>query len=120
MGLLAYSPLSFGVLSGKYLGGARPRGARFTLWERNAPRYNAPYVQEALGLYVELAKEHGLVPAQMALAFVNSRAFVTSNIIGATTLEQLKEDISSIDVTLSPDVLEEIAKIYQEHPDPHA
>ena len=119
IGLLAYSPLSFGVLSGKYLDGARPSGARFTLWERNAPRYNAPYVQETIRFYVELAKKNGLDPAQMAIAFVASRPFVTSAIVGATSVEQLKNDIAAIDVKLSPEILKGIAEIYKTHPDPH-
>lgn len=118
--LLAYSPLSFGVLSGKYLGGAKPPGARFTLWERSSNRYNAPENQEAIRLYVELAKKHGLSPATMAIAFVNDRPFNTSTIIGATTMEQLREDIASADVVLSEDVLKGIADIYKTHPDPHA
>lgn len=117
--LLAYSPLSFGVLSGKYLGGARPEGARFTLWDRSSARYNAPQSQEAIRLYVELAKRHDMTPATMALAFVNDRPFVTSTIIGATSLEQLKEDIASVDVRLSDDVLKGIADVYKNHPDPH-
>lgn len=120
IGLLAYSPLSFGVLSGKYLGGTRPEGARFTLWDRSSARYNAPQSQEAIRLYAELAKANGMTAATMALSFVNDRPFVTSNIIGATTMEQLKEDIASVDVKLSDDVLKGIAQIYKEHPDPHA
>ena len=118
--LLAYSPLSMGSLTGKYLGGARPAGARFTMFERNASRYNPPEAQEAIGRYVDLAKRAGLDPATLALAFVNSRSFVTSNIIGATTMDQLKVDIASADTTLPPDVLAEIAKIYKAHPDPTA
>ncbi len=120
VGLLAYSPLNMGVLSGKYLDGAKPAGARFTLWERNAARYNPDQAQGAVRLYVELAQKHGLDPAQMALAFVNSRSFTTSTIIGATTMEQLKADIESAQITLSDDLLREIAAIYKTHPDPTA
>ncbi len=116
--LLAYSPLSMGVLSGKYLHGARPRGARFTLSERNGERYNHSGVQKAAEEYVELAKKHGLDPAQMALAFVNSRPFVAANIIGATSLAQLKSDIASIDLELSDEVLSGIEAIHQQFPDP--
>lgn len=120
VGLLPYSPLAMGVLSGKYLGGARPAGARFTMYERNGARYNPPHAQEAVQLYVDLAKSAGLDPAVMALAFVNARQFVTSNIIGATSLEQLRADIASADVTLPQDVLDGISKIYATHPDPTA
>ena len=120
IGLLPYSPLSMGVLTGKYLDGARPEGARFTLFQRNQARYNAPHLQAAVKKYVALAGEVGIEPAQLALAFVNSRAFVTSNIIGATSVQQLKIDIASTDIELSPDVMQKIAEIYREHPDPHA
>ncbi len=120
IGFLPYSPLAMGVLSGKYLDGAKPEGARFTVQQRNSSRYNPPHVQESVRKYVALAKANGLDPATMALAFVNSRQFVTSNIIGATKIEQLKVDIASADVELSKDILDEIAKIYTEHPDPTA
>ncbi|GIU47320.1 NADP(H)-dependent aldo-keto reductase [Shewanella algidipiscicola] len=103
--LLAYSPLAFGALSGKYLDGQWPEGARMTLFKRFA-RYNGtPLALEATQAYVELAREFNLSPAQMALAFVNSRKFVGSNIIGATNLEQLKENIDSLNVTLSEPLL---------------
>lgn len=117
VGLLAYSPLSFGVLSGKYLGGKKPAGARFTLWDRSSERYNPPQVQPGIAAYVELAQKHGLIPAQMAISFVNDRPFVTSNIIGATTMEQLKEDIATADMRLSGDVMTGIAEIYKVKPD---
>lgn len=120
VGLLAYSPLSMGVLTGKYLDGAKPAGARFTLFERNGARYNPPHAQEAVRLYVDLARRSGLDPATLALSFVNGRSFVTSNIIGATSVEQLKVDIASADVELSKDILDEIAAIYRSHPDPTA
>lgn len=103
--LLAYSPLAFGALSGKYLDGQWPEGARMTLFKRFA-RYNGTQLAlEATQAYVELAREFKLSPAQMALAFVNSRKFVGSNIIGATNLEQLKENIDSLNVTLSEPLL---------------
>ncbi len=117
VGLLAYSPLAFGWLTGKYEGGARPAGARITLYERFA-RYTKPAAVAATTAYVNLAREHGLSPAQMALAYVNSRPFTSSNIIGATTLEQLRENIGSVDVTLSEDVLKGIEAIHGEHPNP--
>jgi aryl-alcohol dehydrogenase-like predicted oxidoreductase len=115
--LLAYSPLAFGVLSGKYLNGARPRGARLTLWDRFA-RYNDPNAEKATAAYVALAREYGLDPARAALAYVNSRPFLTSNIIGATTLEQLRSNIASIDLELPPGVLEGIEVIHNNHPNP--
>ncbi len=116
-GLLAYSPLGFGVLSGKYLDGARPEGARITRWPEYA-RYTNERAVEATRRYVALAREHGLDPAQMALAYVNSRPFLTSTIIGATTMDQLKTDIASIDLELADTVLEGIEAIHQEIPNP--
>lgn len=118
--LLAYSPLSMGVLSGKYLGGAKPENARFTLFERSRARYNPPQAQAGIARYVDIAKKHGLDPAQMAIAFAASRPFAASAIIGATTMEQLKRNIDAGDVTLSPEVLEDIAQAYLEIPDPTA
>ncbi|MFM0492442.1 NADP(H)-dependent aldo-keto reductase [Paraburkholderia caledonica] len=117
IGLLAYSPLAFGWLSGKYEGGARPAGARISLFER-FQRYSKPQAIQATTRYVELAKRHRMSPAQLALAFVNSRPFVTSNLIGATSLDQLKENIASVDVKLSQDVLEEIDALHQLQPNP--
>jgi aryl-alcohol dehydrogenase-like predicted oxidoreductase len=116
-GLLAYSPLGFGVLSGKYLDEQKPDGARITLWPHYS-RYSSPQAVEATGGYVELAHKHGLDPAQMALAYVNSRAFLTSTIIGATTLPQLKYNIASIDVRLSEQVIKGIEDIHQQFPNP--
>ncbi|UYG08103.1 NADP(H)-dependent aldo-keto reductase [Halomonas sp. M4R1S46] len=117
VGLLAYSPLAFGKLSGKYLDGARPANARLTLFER-FQRYNTPLADEATRAYVELAREHGLDPAQMALAFVNSRRFLTSNIIGATTMDQLESDLASESLRLEDDVLDAIEAIHQRYPNP--
>jgi aryl-alcohol dehydrogenase-like predicted oxidoreductase len=117
VGLLAYSPLAFGVLSGKYLHGARPAGARLTLFERFA-RYNSPQAEAATQAYVDLAKQHGLDPAQLALAYVNSRPFTTSTLIGATTLEQLAIDLASVDVQLNAEVLEKIEAIHLANPNP--
>ncbi|KGY12371.1 aldo/keto reductase [Vibrio tubiashii] len=108
--LLAYSPLAFGCLSGKYLNGARPQGARCSLFERFV-RYFTPQGEQATQAYVDLARQHGLDPAQMALAFVNQRPFVASNIIGATNLEQLKSNIDSLDVVLSDELLQGIQEI---------
>ncbi|WP_144143261.1 NADP(H)-dependent aldo-keto reductase [Paraburkholderia sp. BCC1884] len=117
IGLLAYSPLAFGWLSGKYEGGARPDGARISLFER-FKRYSKPQAIEATTRYVELARQHGLSPAQFALAFVNSRPFVTSNLIGATSLDQLKENIASAEVKLSPEALEQIDALHELQPNP--
>ena len=117
IGLLPYSPLGFGVLSGKYLGEVQPRKARITLFP-NYTRYSGDTATKATQAYFDLAKEHELSLAQMALAFVNSRPFVTSNIIGATTLEQLKENIDSITVELSDEVLEGIEAIHGALPNP--
>jgi aryl-alcohol dehydrogenase-like predicted oxidoreductase len=117
IGLLTYSSLNMGALTGKYLGGAKPPGARFTVFDRNEERYNPPRAQEATRRYVQLAKDHGLDPAQLALAFAISREFVSSVIVGATSVEQLKIDIDSASVVLSKDVLDEIDKIHSEFPD---
>ena len=116
-GLLAYSPLAFGVLSGKYVGGARPKGARLTLFPY-FDRYVRGHTERVTERYVELARQHGLDPAQMALAFVNQQPFLTANIIGATTIDQLKSNIASLDVTLSAEVLEGISTIHGEMPNP--
>lgn len=120
VGFLPYSPLGGGVLSGKYLGGAKPEKARHILFERNRARYNSPWHQQAIEAYVNVARKHGLDPAQMALSFVNDRAFTTSNIIGATSLEQLKADIASADLRLEDEVMRDIAEVYKVMPDPQA
>jgi aryl-alcohol dehydrogenase-like predicted oxidoreductase len=112
VGLLAYSPLAQGFLTGKYLDGAMPAGTRTALFNR-AQRYQTPGAEEAIRSYVGLAREAGLDPAQMALAFVTSRAFVTSNIIGATSMAQLKTDIASAEVTISPELEAKIDAIHQ-------
>ena len=117
IGLLAYSPLGFGVLSGKYLGGKRPAGARLTEYDRY-DRYINEQAQWATAQYAKIAADAGLDMAQMALAFVNSRPFVTSNIIGATSLKQLKSNIDSINITLSAEVLEAIETVHIQQPNP--
>ena len=114
--LLAYSPLAFGALTGKYLDDQWPEGARLTLFKRFARYTGTQLALDATKAYVDLAREFKLSPAQMSLAFVNSRKFVVSNIIGATNLEQLKENIDSINVTISPELikrLDELAQIYR-------
>ncbi|MGH8454075.1 MAG: NADP(H)-dependent aldo-keto reductase [Nevskiales bacterium] len=117
VGLLAYSPLGFGVLSGKYLNGQWPANARLTLYKRFS-RYTSERAERAVTEYVELARRHGLDPAQMALAYVNSREFLTSNIIGATTMGQLRSNIASIDLKLSDEVLKGIETIHLQNPNP--
>ena len=117
IGLLSYSPLGFGVLSGKYLGGQKPRKGRITLFP-NYNRYSGENSIKATEKYSNLAQEHGLSLTQMALAFVNTRAFVTSNIIGATSMEQLKENIASITVDLSKELLKGIEEIHNKIPNP--
>jgi aryl-alcohol dehydrogenase-like predicted oxidoreductase len=115
--LLAYSPLAFGALSGKYLHGQKPAGARMTLFER-FDRYSNQQAVSAIQAYVDLAQKHGLDPAQMALAYVNSRPFLSSNIIGATSLEQLESDINSIELQLDDELIEGIEAIHTLHPNP--
>ncbi|NLZ12177.1 MAG: NADP(H)-dependent aldo-keto reductase [Alcaligenaceae bacterium] len=117
VGLLAYSPLAFGWLSGKYEGGERPAGARITLFERFT-RYSRPQAVAATSAYVSLARSHGMSPATLALAFVNRQPFLTSNLVGATTLEQLKENIASVNTTLSDDVVKAIDAIHEQYPNP--
>nr|WP_299073214.1 aldo/keto reductase [uncultured Allomuricauda sp.] len=117
IGLLAYSPLAFGVLSGKYLDQIKPRKARMTLFP-HFDRYTGETATAATAKYQKLAMENGLSLAQMALAFVNTRPFLTSTIIGATNMEQLKENIESMDIKLSDAVLEGIEAIHNEIPNP--
>jgi aryl-alcohol dehydrogenase-like predicted oxidoreductase len=117
IGLLAYSPLAMGLLTGKYANGAQPENARLTLYRR-FDRYAGESCRKAADAYVSLAQEHGLSPGQMALAWVNQQDFVTSNLIGATTLTQLQENIESIGVTLSQELTEQINAIHRKYPDP--
>lgn len=115
--LLAYSPLAFGTLTGKYLGNPPPH-ARLTLFERFNVRYSNEFGKKAIAEYVELARSHHLSPAQMALAYVTSRPFITSAITGVTQLEQLQSNIGSLDIELSDDILQAIERIHQHHPNP--
>ncbi|MEH2259478.1 NADP(H)-dependent aldo-keto reductase [Nostoc sp.] len=117
IGLLAYSPLAFGFLTGKYLNG-KPEKARVTLFENFGQRYLKPKVSQAVAAYVEIAKRYQLTPAHLALAFVRSRWFVPSTIIGATTLKQLKENLESVDVFLDKDILEELDIVHAQSPNP--
>jgi len=115
--LLAYSPMAMGVLSGKYLNGAQPKKARCTLYER-FKRYFTPQGIKATKAYIELAYDYGLNPAQMALSFVNQQPFTGSTIIGATTIEQLKTNIESINILLSDEILEKIEIISANYSNP--
>jgi aryl-alcohol dehydrogenase-like predicted oxidoreductase len=116
-GLLSYSPLAFGLLSGKYHRGTKPSDARLSLYPQMA-RYNSRQSHEATEQYLQVAEKHGLNLAQMALAFINTRPFLTANIIGATNMKQLQENIDSIDLKLSQEVLKEIESIHEVIPNP--
>ncbi len=117
VGLLAYSPLAQGYLTGKYQRGARPPGARSTLYNRGQ-RYERPGAEEAIDEYLGVAGDFGLDPAQMALAYVTSRPFVTSNIIGASTIAQLKANIASRDIVITPEIEARIDAVRQRRGDP--
>ena len=116
--LLAYSPLAFGHLSGKYLNGAKPAGARLTRFPPFGQRYDKPNVMPAVMAYADLGRKAKLSPASFAVAFVRSRWFCASTIIGATTMAQLKEDIDAEGVTLQEEVLAEIDAIHLRYPNP--
>ena len=115
--LLAYSPLAFGALSGKYLNNAKPKGARCTEFPRFSRYFNHQGIQ-ATQAYIDVANKHGFDPAQMALAFVNQRPFVAANIIGATTLEQLENNINSIDLILSEEVMTDLEQVGIQYSNP--
>lgn len=115
--LLPYSPLAFGVLSGKYRGGNRPEGARITRYPAYG-RYFTEQGQKAVEAYVDLANRYDMDASMMALAWVNSRPYVTSNIIGASSMEQLKANIDSASVNLSDNLLAEIEAINVRYPNP--
>ena len=117
--LLPYSPLAGGLLSGKYQDNKRPTGARFSTWgQERMTRYINSHTDNAINDYVALARSHNISPAQMALAFVNNRVFVASNIIGATSMEQLKECIASEDIILNQEILQKIETIHTKNPNP--
>ena len=117
-GLLAYSPLAGGRLSGKYIGNKKPQNARYTIWPRRFSRHHTKRGEIAIENYFKISKKYGISPSTFANSFVNDRPFVTSNIIGATTMEQLKENIDSIDVTLTKDILNDIENIHLSDPNP--
>jgi aryl-alcohol dehydrogenase-like predicted oxidoreductase len=117
VGLLAYSPMAFGVLSGKFLTGEDHPNARIKLFPQYS-RYNSAQCTEATRLYLEIAKKNGLTLTELSLAFIDQQPFVTSTIIGATTLEQLKENIDTIKVSLSDEILKAIDEVQAIIPDP--
>ena len=117
VGLLAYSPLGFGTLTGKYLAGARPPGARLTLF-KHYQRYSNARADAAINEYFRLAKDHGIGPAELAIAFIISKPYVSSAIIGATRLEQLRENLGSWEIKLSKDLVKAIDAIHLHNPNP--
>ncbi|TCB78072.1 NADP(H)-dependent aldo-keto reductase [Acinetobacter sp. ANC 3781] len=117
VGLLAYSPLAFGYLTGKFRNGARPADARVTLFSRFS-RYSNPESEWATEQYAQLAERHGLSLTQLSLAFIKQQFFVTSTIIGATSLDQLKENIQAFEIDLSAEVLQGIEAIHRQQPNP--
>jgi aryl-alcohol dehydrogenase-like predicted oxidoreductase len=117
VGLLAYSPLAFGVLTGKFLGGARPPQSRIARWSRFS-RYSNPQAEQATAAYAEVARKHGLDMTQMALAFVRQQRFVTSVLVGATTMEQLKVNLASGQLTLDTAVLADLDAVHRAQPNP--
>jgi len=116
IGLLAYSPLGFGVLTGKYINNP-PKNSRLSLWNRFT-RYSNENSKKATLEYINLATEFNISPTQLALAFVNQQPFVTSNIIGATNLLQLEENIKSINIKLSDEIINKIEEIHTNYPNP--
>jgi aryl-alcohol dehydrogenase (NADP+) len=120
MALLAYSPLAAGILSGKYTGGARPEGARFTLFDSLGMRFRKPMVSEAVDAYAALARRCGITLVQLALGYVASRWFTGASIIGATSMAQLAEDIAAAQFTLDAQTLDGIREIQLRYPNPAA
>jgi len=119
IGLLGYSPLGFGVLTGKYLDGQKPDGARMTIFKDFGQRYcRDPRVTQAVSLYSSIADKYELTPAQLALAFCRSRWFIDSTIVGATTVEQLQEDLVAVNLELPPECLAEIDAVHKRLPNP--
>nr|WP_321232559.1 aldo/keto reductase [uncultured Psychroserpens sp.] len=117
IGLLAYSPMAFGVLSGKYIKGTAGDNARLKLFPRFS-RYSSANCTEATKRYLKIAEDHNMTLAQMSLAFVTDRPFMTSTIIGATSLQQLEENIDSVDIILTDDILKAINAVHDDIPNP--
>ncbi len=120
IGLLAYSPLGMGSLSGKYIGGARPKGSRMEQYANFMPRYRNSVTETAIEQYAALARDYSLTPTQLALGFVNTRPFVTASIIGATSIAQLKENIDSIEVNIGEELESAINDIHLANKNPAA
>jgi len=118
VGLLAYSPLAFGVLSGKYRNNQKPKGSRLQLFGDYFSRYSGKLSSLAAEKYYIVAKKYNISLAQLSLAFVNQQPFVTSSIIGATTMKQLKENIDSINIDLTSEIIEELNSIHKNNPNP--
>jgi aryl-alcohol dehydrogenase-like predicted oxidoreductase len=118
VGLLAYSPLAFGALTGKYLNGARPQGSRLSAVYRAFNRYDSPSAQEAIAGYVGIAREHGLTAAQLALAYLIDKPFVSSALTGQTTLAQLRENLGALDVVLTDEIKAQVQAVHQRVPNP--
>jgi aryl-alcohol dehydrogenase-like predicted oxidoreductase len=118
MSLLAYSPLAGGLLSGKYLGGVRPEGARFTVFDSLGARFKKAIVGEAIEAWVALAQRHGLTPVQLALGYVRTRWFVGAQIIGATSVAQLAENLAAVDTELDADTTADIDRLLARYPNP--
>jgi aryl-alcohol dehydrogenase-like predicted oxidoreductase len=118
MSLLAYSPLAAGLLSGKYRGGTRPEGSRFALFDNLGARFRKPIVVEAIDAYLALAERCGITPVQLALGYVRSRPFVGAQIIGATSLAQLDEDIAAAQFALDASTLAELERLLARYPNP--
>jgi aryl-alcohol dehydrogenase-like predicted oxidoreductase len=117
-GLLAYSPLASGVLSGKYRNNQKPKGSRLQLFGDYFPRYAGKSSNLAVEEYFKIAKKHKISLAQLSLAFVSQQSFVTSNIIGATTMKQLEENIGSTDIKLSSEIIDEINLVHKNNSNP--
>ncbi|ASG21671.1 aldo/keto reductase [Nitrospirillum viridazoti] len=117
VGLLGYSPLAGGTLSGKYLNGAMPAGSRRAIDTRGS-RYGGPLVDPIVARYLDIARRHGLNPTQMAISFALRQPFMTAVIIGATSMANLESNIAAADVTLSDAVIDEIEAVHQSNPSP--
>ncbi|MGB0899977.1 MAG: aldo/keto reductase [Psychrobium sp.] len=115
---LPWSPLATGALAGKYLNGARPQGSRWTLIQRNGLFRDTPQSQQAVAAYVEVAKSHGISPVKLALGWCDQVDGVTSSIIGATSMAQLREDIDAFAEPLSAEVLSDISEVFKRYPAP--
>ena len=117
-GLLAYSPLACGYLTGKYRNNQMPKGSRIELHKDFWTRYNKPNTDKAIDAYYEIAQKYKLDLAQMSLKFLEIQPFVTSVIIGATTMDQLKTNIESVNINLTNEIIEKINEVQKVYPNP--